>query len=144
MKKLFIFATLIISLTIMGLTANAQSWAGKYEFSEEGGRTAGGTAIFVGHELEISSSGAVTIKSAGYQTSIDLVGTAKEEGGKLNIYFASYGEDNMFEKYSSGDLLFSLERKKVKGATRLITTWGKFEPVVGNTARTGLFFKKKS
>lgn len=142
MKKLFILATLITSLTIMGLTANAQGWAGKYEFSEDGGRTAGGTAIFVGHELVIAANGSVTIKSAGYQTSIDLVATAKEENGKLNIYFASYGEDNMFDKYQPGDLLFSLEKRKVKGATRLLTTWGKFEPVVDKKVNTGLFFKK--
>jgi hypothetical protein len=30
------------------------------------------------------------------------------------IYFQSYGEDNMFEPYNPGDLLFTLERKAGK------------------------------
>lgn len=142
MKKLVIFATLIASLTLMGLSVNAQNWAGKYEYGEDGGKTPSDIVIYVSHQLEISESGAVTIKSAGFQTSIDLVATAKEENGKLNIYFESYGDENSMREYNVGDLLFTLEKRKVKGGTRLLTTWGKFEPAFGIRTKTGAFFKK--
>jgi hypothetical protein len=145
MKKFYFTAFIIAFLTIFGISAHAQGWVGDYEFEENGGRTTGGTAIMVSHQLDITEGdkGLVAmIKSAGYQTSIDLVCTAKEENGRLNIYFASYGEDNMFEKYTEGDLLLSLERKRVKGKESLVTHWGKFTPVTKEGVKDGVFFKQ--
>jgi hypothetical protein len=144
MKKLF---NSIIFLVLVGAAAYAQtSWAGNYVFSENGGRTAGGTAIFITHEMDVNDdhgSLTVTIQSNGYQTSRDLVCTAKVEGGRLNIYFESYGENNTFEPYEQGDLLFSLEKKTVKGKTELLTFWGKFTPIVPKNEKTGkVYFKK--
>jgi hypothetical protein len=123
------------------------SWAGNYVFSENGGKTVGGTAIFITHEMDISDdhgSLTITIQSNGYQTSRDLVGTAKVEGGRLNIYFESYGENNTFEPYEQGDLLFSLEKKTIKGKTELLTFWGKFTPTVPKNEKTGMVYFKKT
>ena len=144
MKKLF---NSIIFLVLAGAAVYAQpAWTGNYVFSENGGRTAGGTAIFITHEMDIAEDGGsltVTIQSNGYQTSRDLVGTAKVEGDRLNIYFESYGENNTFEPYEQGDLLFSLEKKTVKGKTELLTFWGKFTPIVPKNEKTGkVYFKK--
>jgi hypothetical protein len=144
MKKLF---NSIIFLMLAGAAAYAQSsWAGSYSFSENVGKTAGGTAIFITHEMDISEddgSVTVTLQSNGYQTSRELVGTAKADGGRLNIYFESYGENNTFEPYEQGDLLFSLEKKTVKGKTELLTFWGKFTPIAPENKKTGkVYFKK--
>jgi hypothetical protein len=50
----------------------------------------------------------------------------------------------MFEKYTEGDLLLSLERKRVKGKESLITHWGKFTPVTKEGVKDGVFFRKSS
>jgi hypothetical protein len=144
MKKI---VSSIIFLLVTAAAISAQSsWAGNYVFSENGGRTVGGTAIFITHEMDIGEDGdslTVTIQSNGYQTSRDLVGTAKVEGARLNIYFESYGENNTFEPYEQGDLLFSLEKKTIKGTTELLTFWGKFTPIVPKNEKTGkVYFKK--
>ena len=79
----------ICSVCIFAIAAAAQAdWVGNYEFSEDGGRTAGGTVIFIQHDIEIASGddGLIAfVKSNGYQTSKDLICTAKIEGGRLNI-----------------------------------------------------------
>jgi hypothetical protein len=121
--------------------ANAQKeWLGGYVYDEDGGKTAGGTAIFISHQIDVVESDdglVVTIQSNGYQTSRDLIGTAKVEGAKLLVYFDSYGENNTFEPYEKGDLLFTLERRTVKGKTEILTYWGKFQPVVPKNEKTG-------
>lgn len=128
---------------------NAQSsWVGTYEFSEDGGKTAGGTKIFVTHELQINQTenGLIAmLQSNGYQTSVDLIGTAKIEGDKLLIFFDSYGENNVFENYEQGDLLMTLERKTAKGKTEILTYWNKFQPVVPKNEKSGkVYFIKTS
>lgn len=126
---------------------NAQSsWLGKYEFSEDGGRNAGGTKIFISHELEIreTSDGLMaTLQSNGYQTSKDLICTAKIAGNKLEIYFDSYGENNIFESYEQGDLLLTLENKTVKGKNQTLTFWNKFQPSIEKNEKSGkVYFQK--
>lgn len=137
----------ILLLVFAGIPAFAQSsWVGSYEFDEDGGKTAGGTPIYIVHQMDITEGDnglVVMIQSNGYQTSRDLVCTAKVEGGKLNIYFEGYGENNTFEPYEPGDLLLSLESKTVKSKTQLLTWWGKFKPVVQKNEKTGqVYFKK--
>lgn len=128
---------LVITLFVLLLSAHfisfAQSpWAGPYVYEENGGRTAGGTAIFITHELTVMDGGdglTATIQANGYQTSKDLLCTAKAEGAKLMIYFDSYGENNVFESYAKGDLLLTLERKKVKGKDAIVTNWGTYTSI---------------
>jgi Family of unknown function (DUF5991) len=144
MKK--IIAAFAFLLTMAAVGSAQASWVGSYEFTESGGRTAGGTAIVITHEIDITQGekGLVAmIQSNGYQTSSELVCTAKVEGGKLNIYFESYGENNMLEPYEAGDLLLSLENKMVKGKPQLLTWWGKFTPGYPANEKTGRFYFKK-
>lgn len=138
-----------VLIFIFGVFINAQtSWVGKYEFDENGGKTAGGTVIFITHELFIEQTDnglLATINSNGYQTSSELIGTAKVEGDKLLIYFDSYGENNMFENYAQGDLLLTLEKKTVKSKTDVLTFWNKFQPIIDKNQKTGkVYFKKSS
>lgn len=138
-------AILHLSLILLfSAAANAQNeWAGIYTFDEDGGKTAGGSVIFITHELTVmeTDDGLIaTLKSNGYQTSKDLNCRAKASGNKLEIYFESYGEDNVFETYKPGDLLLTLEKRVTKGKAEVLTFWGKFTPVVPEKPKTGKVF----
>jgi hypothetical protein len=141
MFKFFRISFVLIVVAFASVSIFGQNeWIGRYEFSEDGGKNAGGTAIFVQHELEVveGDDGLIAfLKSNGYQTSKDLICTAKVTVGKLNIYFESYGEDNVFESYEAGDLLLTLERRTEKGKTVLITHWGKFTPIIPKNEKSG-------
>jgi hypothetical protein len=147
MKILSKIGILCALLFAFATAAAAQTdWTGAYEFGEDGGKTTGGTVIFISHQLEVrkTDDGLVAfIKSNGFQTSRDLICTARAEGGKLFIYFESYGEDNVFEPYETGDLLLTLETKTVKGKTRILTFWNKLEPIVPKNEKSGqVYFQK--
>lgn len=147
MFKLFRISCVLIVLGFASVSISAQNeWTGRYEFGEDGGKTADGTVIFVQHELEIveGDDGLIAfLKSNGYQTSKDLICTTKITGGRLNIYFESYGEDNIFESYEPRDLLLTLERKTEKGKSVLLTHWGKFTPIIPKNEKSGKpYFEK--
>jgi hypothetical protein len=147
MKTFSKIAVCCLLLFVFALSAKAQSdWVGVYEFDEDGGKTAGGTVVFITHQIEVRETGdglAAFIKSNGFQTSNDLICQAKAEGGKLLISFESYGEDNMLEPYSEGDLLLTLEKKTTKGKTEILTYWNKFQPIVPKNEKTGkVYFTK--
>jgi hypothetical protein len=131
----------IFCILFLGVLINAQtSWLGNYEFSEDGGRNAGGTKIFISHELNIKQTEnglMATLLSNGYQTSKNLICTAKASGDKVEIYFDSYGEDNLFESFEQGDLLLTLENKTVKGKTETLTFWNKFQPSITKNEKSG-------
>jgi len=143
-SKFFISSFFIL---LFCFAANAQKeWLGSYTFDEDGGKTAGGSAIFISHQIDIAESDdglIATIQSNGYQTSRDLICTTKTEGARLLIYFDSYGENNMFEPYQKGDLLLTLERKTAGNKTDILTYWGKFQPSVPKNEKTGkVYFQK--
>ncbi|HEY0429172.1 MAG TPA: DUF5991 domain-containing protein [Pyrinomonadaceae bacterium] len=143
-SKIGVFCLLFFAFA---LAARAQTdWTGAYEFDEDGGQTTVGTAIFITHQLEVKQTddGLVAyLQSNGFQTSKDLICTAKTEGDKLLIYFESYGENNVFESYEEGDLLLTLESKTAKNKTEILTFWNKFQPVVTKNEKSGqLYFKK--
>lgn len=147
-----LFSKIIVSsvfVILLSCAAHAQKeWLGSYVFDEDGGRTAGGTAIFVSHQIDIAEADEgliATIQSNGYQTSKDLLCTTKIQGDKLLIYFQSYGENNVLEPFEQGDLLLTLERKAVKGKAEILTYWGKFTPIVPKNEKTGkVYFRKAS
>jgi hypothetical protein len=138
MKKPFTLVTLMLFLACAA--AAQKPWVGVYTFDEDGGRNAGGTKIFISHELTVmeTDDGLIAhLESNGYQTSKDLNCKAKINGTKLGIYFDSYGENNIFESYSPGDLLFTLESRTTKGKSELLTFWGKFTPIIPKNEKTG-------
>ena len=144
MRKLLILLTLSIAFAI---TANAQTnFVGKYTFYEDGGKTAGGTGIGIGHELEIKSDGTVILNAAGFQTARELIGTIKTVGSKVMIYFTLYDANgvNSGTDYKAEDLLLTLEYKAVKGKINLWSTFGKYEPVVVTAKKAGGIYFKKS
>lgn len=150
MKKFISLAACFLVLAAFAVAARAQpesgDWTGAYQFSEDGGRTVGGTAIFVAHDLKIvrTDDGLVAyLESSGYQTSRDLVARAAPQGDRLLLYFESYGENNVFETYREGDLLLTLERRKIKGKPVILTFWNKFLPIVPKNEKSGqVYFQK--
>ncbi len=142
------FAIVCLMLLVAASAAAQNDWAGHYSFDEDGGRNAGGTAIFISHELTVmeTDDGLIAhLESNGYQTSKDLNCKAIAKGNKLEIYFDSYGENNIFESYKPGDLLLTLERRTAKGKIELLTFWGKFSPIVPKNEKTGkVYFTKSS
>ncbi len=142
-----IFSACLFIIILCSFLQAQTSWVGTYDFDEDGGKTVGGTRIFIYHQIEIKKTDdglLATIQSNGYQTSIDLVGTVKADGNKLMIYFDSYGENNMFENYEQGDLLLTLEKKTAKGKTEILTYWNKFQPIVPTNEKSGKVYFKKS
>ena len=145
MKKPFVMVCLMLLLA--AFAAAQKGWVGTYTFDEDGGRNAGGTAIFIAHELTLmeTDDGLIAhLESNGYQTSKDLNCKARVNGNKLEILFDSYGENNIFESYNKGDLLFTLERRISKGKPELITFWGKFTPIIPKNEKTGKVYFVKS
>jgi Family of unknown function (DUF5991) len=147
MKILLKFGVFCASFLLFAALAQAQTdWVGVYEFGEDGGKTTGGSAISISHQIEIRDTDngfLATIISDGYQTARDLVCTVKTDGDKIAFYFDSYGENNSLEPYAEGDLLLTLERKTIKNKTEILTFWSKFKPVIANNETTGkVYFKK--
>ena len=142
------FVFVVIGLLLFSMPISAQTdWIGSYSFSENGGKNAGGTAIFIEHELEVFDGGdgiVARLRSNGYQTSTDLICSVKADGPRLTISFQSYGEDNMFEPYKPGDLLLTLERKTEKGKGMILTHWGKFTPAIPRNSKSGKVYFEKS
>lgn len=140
MQNISKLCLILCCVLFTGNISAQSSWAGSYEFGEDGGKNAGGTTIFISHQLDVTDTGdglIATLQSNGYQTSKDLQCTAKIDGKKLLIYFESYGENNIFETYKKGDLLLTLEEKIEKGKPVLITYWGAFLPIVPKNEKTG-------
>jgi hypothetical protein len=144
MKKLLILLMLSVAFVF---TANAQAnFVGTYQFSEDGGRTAGGTAIIVGHDLTINADGTGRLTAVGYQTSKEMFIKTKLVGTKLQVIFDKYDPDgaNTFESYKGDEILLTIEYKTVKKKKVLWTTFGKYEPVVGTAKKGGGVYFKKS
>jgi hypothetical protein len=145
MNKLLIILMLSVAFVF---SANAQvaNYVGSYEFSEDGGRTAGGTAIFVGHELKINADGTGRLTAAGYQTSKEVFVKTKAVGKKLQVIFEKYDEDgtNSFTPFKGGEILLTIEYKTVKKKKVLWTTFGEYNPVVFDAKKGGGIYFKKS
>jgi Family of unknown function (DUF5991) len=144
MKKLLVLLMLSIAFVF---AANAQTnFVGKYEFYEDGGKTAGGTAVFVGHDLTINSDGTGKLTAAGYQTSKEMFIKTKLVGTKLQVIFDKYDTEgsNTFESYKGNEILLTLEYKTVKKKKVLWTTYVKYSPVVFDAKKDGGIYFKKS
>jgi hypothetical protein len=120
-------------------------WEGTYEFSEGGGRTAGGTGMIITHTLVIRKHGdalGCDLDADGFQTSVSLRCDAREEDGKLNLYFNSYREGNAFTRYRKGQLLLTLERSTVRGKSKLLTYWNAYQPALKTLINGRAYFKR--
>ena len=138
-KKRWLLANLF-SVFLATAALSQSPWLGKYEFTENAGKNAGGTVMMVTHHLEIlkSEDGLVaTLESNGYQTSKDLLCLVKIQGSKAMLYFEGYGDNNVFESYTKGQLMLTLEQKNDAGKKTLLTYWNEFKPIVPKNEKNG-------
>ncbi|RYX84697.1 hypothetical protein EON83_08660 [bacterium] len=143
--------TVLLSLALIGATqglahaAPAPSWSGTYVYSEDGGRTTGGTAVFVTHTLKLWKKDGVwtgRLESDGYQTYIDTVVSGKLHGNQLDLLFKSRNPETRSPLAEPGQRLFSLTRLASGGVK---TDWGVFWPVTMDKApRAGTYFRRKT
>ena len=144
----YVFTGILLCLIFAPPAAAQNAWLGVYEFSEDGGKNAGGTPIFIVHRLEIMTSDdglIATLESNGYQTSKDLLCKVKVKGEKAYIYFEGFGENNVFESFQKGQLMLTLENKREGAKPSLLTHWGVFKPVVPKNEKSGkVYFTKTS
>jgi hypothetical protein len=121
------------------------AWEGTYTFQESGGRTAGGTGMFVEHTIKVYRRDGelkADLDATGFQVATSLRCVAKAEGDRLDLYFESYREDNVTEPYQKGQLLLSLTRSTYRGKTSTLTYWAAYRPAFG-AARSGrVYFRK--
>ncbi len=62
----------------------------------------------------------------GFQTTERLRAKVAGDGDIIQLIFMEYLPDNLYEPYSEGDILLSLERKD----SQIYTQWGKIEPML--------------
>ena len=123
------------------------AWVGEYVFEEDGGRTAGGSAIYVVHQLSVSRDGRALrarLGSNGYQTYAAFECDARVEGGRLKLFFVRHADENVFLRgdYRPGDLLLSLARPGAGRRARLLTYFGKFRPQFSRPRRGRVYFRR--
>jgi hypothetical protein len=131
-------------LSVARVSADQAGWEGSYEFAEGGGRS-GGMALIVTHTLSVRKRGdslVCDLDADGYQTSTSLRCAAREERGRLNIYFDAYREGNVFDRFRKGLLLLSLERAVVSGKPKMLTYWGAYQPALRDLPSGRVYFKK--
>lgn len=148
MKTLTKSISLTFLVLVFGLCISAQtfSWAGTYKFGESGGKTAGGSVIFIEHTLKITEKDGkldAHFFSQGFQTARDVYADGKVDGDKLLLYYRDEGEENFTSDYKKGELLLTLERKEVDGKTKILTYWSAFGPAIEKNEKDGqIYFER--
>ena len=116
-------------------------WLGKYWYEGSAGRTVGGSAIVEEITLEIGANGECRIVEEGYQLDNEIKCRIETNRNELNVKFDTLASSHGVrgEKYHSGDVLFSLIRKK--SGTSLLTRWSSMTPY-GVKSKTGIYFRR--
>jgi hypothetical protein len=122
-------------------------WVGEYSFDEDGGRTAGGSVIYVVHQLTVEREGGALkarLESNGYQTYAASECEARVEAGRLKIFFLRHADENVFLRgdYKAGDHLLTLARSGRGRRARLLTYWGKFRPQFRRARQGRVYFEQ--
>lgn len=122
------------------------AWVGEYSFAEDGGRTAGGSPIFVVHELRVFREGGALkarLESNGYQTYAAFECDARAEGRRLKLFFVRHADENVLLRgdYAPGDLLLTLARSGSGRRARLLTYFGKFRPQFRRPRQGRVYFR---
>lgn len=138
----------ILRLLILILSAGVHSaiclagdtksdWYGQYDYSAEGGHTAGGSPIWMDITLIVDKQGSkdiCQISADGYQTYDRLLCTVMIGKGRLDLQFKSYEDGAILspigvEVFKVGETLFSLEKSKLKNNKNQIlylVHWGTY------------------
>ena len=123
---------------------SSPDWQGRYSYTEDGGKNAGGAAVIVTHEIAVTRDGTqykAEIVANGYQTQTHMFAQGMATGNKLQLRFERDGAEQMFkDRYKPGALLLELERGS---GTRILTHWGAYTPATRERFRNpGVYFKR--
>ena len=99
LKRAVLTTTLFVAaLGAAPLAQAAPSWSGTYVYEEDGGRTVGGTAIFISHELRLWRTNGMwmgKLESNGYQTYINASVSGRARGNRFEVLFNSRAADTL-------------------------------------------------
>ena len=123
------------------------AWVGEYVFEEDGGRTAGGSPIYVVHQITVTREGGALrarLESNGYQTYVAIECEVRAEPGRLRLYFARHADENALQRgdYKPGDHLLTLARSGRGRRARLLTYWGEFRPQFRRPRQGRVYFTR--
>jgi hypothetical protein len=123
-------------------SAPAGGWDGVYAYTQDGGRTAGGSPILVTWRLTLKN-GACEFHGEGFQTLETFQCSAHATPSGLEVRFLRYpppAKANRFgvEVYKPGAPLFTLSR--LEG--RVLTRWTGFVPDEGVARSPAPYFSK--
>jgi hypothetical protein len=137
-----------LTLSLAGCTGAraVQSWSGAYEYVDNAGQTAGGTAVVVTYRLEIPAGPPSygTLRITGYQRDETLRCDVSATPMEMTLRFRSYGDGrtaNAFgvAVYQPNQILLSLQ--PAGQADDLVTRWQGLRPD-GARTESGKYFQK--
>jgi hypothetical protein len=150
--KLHLTLILILAASVSVFAQSEKDWEGFYEFSE--GTPRKGPQMSFSHYVDIEilpeNRLNVTFGGTGHYFSRELNCLAKISGNTIMIYYdGSSGKKNYYsynadrlDYLKDGDLLLTLERRRVKRKFVILTFWGKFEPILTRPPTGRVYFRK--
>lgn len=119
-------------------------WVGEYTFGEDGGRTAGGTPIYIVHQITVTRDGGgvkARLESNGYQTYAAIECEPRSSTSRMRLTFLRHADENVLQRgdYREGDHLLTLVRTR---GGRLLTYFGKFRPQFRRARQGRVYFRQ--
>ena len=112
-----------------------ETWVGAYSFSEYAPPDQNMFYSITIYYKEYNYFAKICID--GFQTLERLLAKVSGDTNSIKLEFLKYLPDNMFESYKQGEVLLSLEKR----GSKLITHWGKIQPLVLENEKAGEYFK---
>lgn len=99
--------------------ASQNTWEGIFLFSENLGKSAGGTPINFTYSIEFGQDGLVYYNIDGYQTMVRAICSIQEKDDKTaDLFFTSFGDEDLFKnQFAKGQLiatLIKIDENKIK------------------------------
>jgi hypothetical protein len=128
-------------------TPSLDFWLGNYTYNEvfpnRSNKPPNASVPTIDHKIRIfkdANEMYAEIISQGYQTNTHIFAKVVGDNSNVDFIFDKYSEDNRFESYYKGDLLFSF---KLIGS-QLYTVWDQMinDTAINNNQLTGIYYTK--
>lgn len=151
---MFLRLILLVTFTFLALNINAQTtenvWSGSYEFFDGQNSTRNRPSDFVDYSLNLSQSNkdlACRFVADGTQTSDEYECNVQISGDSIKILFVNDlngMNENRFEPFKKGQLLFTLTKTVVGRKTKYLFRAGKYEILtLSAVSKNKIYFTKK-
>jgi hypothetical protein len=137
LTALFLPAAPCVQTVASGGGAYISGWIGAYSLSE-----AAPPDVDMVYEVAVcDAAGDAYISVDGHMTEIRLKAKAKQANGRLELYFDSYGQDDMWKKgYDHGDLLLTIAQRGQ--GFRIV--WGALKSQLNEGAKSATAVRSKA